>query len=208
MKLLPARQRRQFARLETLVDCVYAVVIVLLVANLPVPSDAGHESLSLPDFLSEQYEEIIGSVMGLVLVVVYWIQHNSLFAVIDRTDNRHTVISLVQLILLLIYFYATGLAIDFQQVTSVLILQSVALALMGVASLWGLAYSAKDRRLLAEDTTDADASALRVELLAEPATAALTIPVAFAGVDAWSLAWLGYPAVAWIVRRIAASEGE
>ncbi len=49
-----AREKRQLARLEVLVDSIYAVVIVLLVYLFPTPRDVGWEAGSVWAFLACQ----------------------------------------------------------------------------------------------------------------------------------------------------------
>ena len=129
------RERRQRRRLETLADVIYGVAIVLLVVGLPTPRTEGFEGTSLVAFLAEYYEPILGSAVGLFLVVTYWIQNNAVAGVLSHTDNRHSTLMLAQLILMLGYFYSTTLSEELDHPPGVLAVQSGALALMGIVGI-------------------------------------------------------------------------
>ena len=73
------KQRRQLDRLETLVDSVYALVLVLSVGGLPAASEYDVSFESPWDFLALHGDEIGGLIPGIALLILYWIQHNALF---------------------------------------------------------------------------------------------------------------------------------
>ncbi len=199
------RQLRQRDRLERLSDVVYGVVIVLLVANMPTPSSAGLEGASITEFLASVYEVMIASAIALIMVVSYWIQSNAITGILTHTDDRHSSLSIGRLVMMLAYFYATGLSEEFAHPRALLAAQSAALALVGAFGILTLAYAAGRGGLVQEDVGPSELRTLRFSLLPEPLTALVTLPVAFFGVDAWSLAWLSYPLLALAVNRVAAS---
>jgi hypothetical protein len=80
-------------------------------------------------------------------------------------------------------------------------LESIAAALVGIAGGWGWLYAIKNHRLLLPEVTEQYARHLRDRILAEPITAIITIPLAFAGPIIWEVSWLSYPLVVWLVRR-------
>lgn len=106
------REIRQLKRLQNFVDAVFALVIVLIVYDLPTPSRVNWSGGTLLAFLAANALALSLSVIGLILVVNYWLQNNALFGCLKRTDNRHTVVSIVQIFLLLFYLYAIGLSVD------------------------------------------------------------------------------------------------
>ncbi|MBW2443097.1 MAG: hypothetical protein JRH12_21675, partial [Deltaproteobacteria bacterium] len=86
--------------------------------------------------------------------------------------------------------------------------ESIAAALVGIAGGWGWAYAIKNHRLLLPEVTESYAYHLRDRILAEPITATITIPFAFAGPVLWELSWLAYPLVVWAVRGRRRAKGE
>ena len=128
------RETRQLRRLETLIDVVYALAIVRLFTHLPLPSKAEWTWGSVAHFLDENVGLFATLFIGIILISIYWIQNNTLFGNLVRTDNRHAVISIFQLSFLLLYLYSVGLGIDFQGDRVALAMQSVTLALVGFSS--------------------------------------------------------------------------
>ena len=125
-----------------------------------------------------------------------------MFGSLTHTDDRFATLSIVQILLLLVYLYATNLGVDFEQHELTLALQSGSLLLMGIMSLLAWRYARRDRRLIRADVTDEELQQLQERLLPEPLTAALTLVVAPLGADAWGVAWLAFPILSfWISRR-------
>ena len=197
-----AREKRQLARLEVLVDSIYAVVIVLLVYLFPTPRDVGwEEDGSVWAFLASQRDDLLISALGLALVISYWIRTNVAFGNLVRTDNRHASLAIVQVLFLLFYLYAMGISMELGEEPGSLALQSGALVLMGLTALYGWRYATGDGRLTAEELSAAEVDEIRTGMLPEPITAALTLAVSPFGIDAWTLAWLAFPVLAWGLRR-------
>jgi uncharacterized membrane protein len=199
----PASQsRHKLQRLEVLMDSIFAIVIVLLAASIPLPHETGWSGDSLQEFLLTQTNEISFAVIGMVMVVIYWIQNNLLFENLVGTDNKHSILSLVQIFLLLVYFYAIGLSMDFEDQAAGLAMQSISAALVGFAAVAAWWYASTRRRLLSADTDDATIREITINILAEPVTALITLPFVSFGPDIWGASWLAYPLVSYLLKKI------
>lgn len=194
------RHYRQLRRLEVLIDVVFGLVLWRLFILIPRPSAGDWESLKV--FLNANSGAFVEAGLGLAIVIIYWLQNNSLFGYLQRTDNRHTAIAIAQLFFLLLFLYAVSFGVDFSGVAPMLF-ESVTVALVGIASVSGWAYARKDRRLLSSEITDSEAAQLLDRTLAEPVTALITLPCAFVSPLVWDLAWLAYLPVSYAfhVRR-------
>jgi uncharacterized membrane protein len=188
-------------RLETLVDSVFALVLVVLVVDFPRPDDIQIRDAGA--FLSANVDTLIGAVIGLVVVLTYWLQSNALCGVLERTDNRHSVMTVVQVFFVLTYLYMVGsaLQLDDPRSSGALAIQSGSAALIGIAAAAAWWYASYDRRLLAPDLDAAEVDGLRIRVLAEPLTAFLTLGLAFVDSTLWELGWLAYPLLARLLRR-------
>lgn len=193
------RNKRALKRLETLTDSVFALVIVLIAFDIPRPDDVGTANIGL--FLKQQTMAFASSAIGLAVVLVYWFQSNALLGNLTRTNGKHSVFSVFQIFAVLIYLYAVGLGIDLDNIPPVLVVQSLAAALVGFLSASAWWYASKDKHLLSPDVSDAEIGALRLRVLAEPLTAVLTFGLAFVSPFLWELGWLAYPLFAWLLRR-------
>ncbi len=194
------RGTRQLRRLEMLMDVVYALVIWRLFMLMPRPEKIG-EWRSLSSFLSSNVELYVIVGLALIIVIIYWIQNNALFGYLDRTDNLHTAISIVQVFFLLLFLYSIRVGLDFPGESRARALESVTAALVGIASITGWRYAMKNRRLLSPEATDLKAGQISDQNLAEPIAAGITLPFAFLGPIVWEIAWLSYLPVSYWLRR-------
>jgi uncharacterized membrane protein len=96
-----AKDERSLGRLETLVDSVFALVLVLFVLDFPRPDSLS--TMDLGEFLAVQVQTILQTAIGLVVVLTYWIQSNSLCGNLKATDNKHASITIVQVFFVLLY---------------------------------------------------------------------------------------------------------
>ena len=193
------RYKRELGRLETLIDSVFALVIVLIAFDIPRPDDLGMADFG--QFLKQQTAAIAASAIGLAVVLVYWFQSNMLLGNLARTDGKHAIFSVFQVFAVLVYLYAVGLGIDLDNAPPALALQSLAAALVGFMAAAAWWYASKDEHLLSPDISKEEIGALRLRVLAEPLTAVLTFILAFVSPLLWELGWFAYPVFAWLLRR-------
>lgn len=196
------REIRQLKRLETLIDVVYALAIVRLFTHLPVPNRADWTWNSVGHFLGDNIGILFTLFIGITLISIYWIQNNSLFGNLVRTDTRHAVISIFQLSFLLLYLYSVGLGIDFKGDEFALAMQSATLALVGFSSVAAWHHARKNRLLLSDELSDEDAREIHGRIIVEPVSAAITLPCAFISPVLWELAWLVYPLTLLAIRKV------
>ncbi len=126
------REGRELGRLESLIDTVFALVIVVMVLDLP---DADESVVfDLGSFVNFRVESLVLAMLGVIVVLIYWFQSNLLLGNLKRTDGKHAAISLLQIFLVLVYLLTVSLGIDVGNEPVVLAAQSVAAALVGFAA--------------------------------------------------------------------------
>ncbi len=194
------REKRQLRRLETLIDVVFALVIVVITLDFPLPAeDAVFE---LAAYLTSSLSSFAHAALGIAVLLVYWFQNNLLLGNLARTDGKHATLSIFQVFLTLLYLFTVILGAQFGTDPLVLAAQSGAAALLGLVAAGAWWYASYDRRLLTEEGDDSEIAALRLRVLAEPITALLTLALAFVSATAWELGWMAYPIVAFVLRRL------
>jgi uncharacterized membrane protein len=193
------RESRELRRLETLIDTVFALVIILIVFNEPHPEQSA--SVDLFGFIKDRAQHMLMGLIGIVVVLVYWFQSNLLLGNLVRTDSKHAILSILQIFMVLIYLLTVSYGVDIGNEPAILAMQSIAAALVGLAAAGAWWYASYRRRLLTNDADDSDVSALRLRVLAEPLTAILTIGLAFVSPLLWELGWLAYPLFVVILKR-------
>ena len=198
--------RRQLRRLEMLTDVVFAIAIWRVFMLLPRPSGGDRSFSSIVEMYRGEVAVLAIVLIGFVLMIVYWIQNNAVVGALERTDKRHTVLSLLQVCSLLLFLYSVRLGVEFDGSLGAMVFESVAAVLMGGFGLASWLYATKDRRLVSDAVTEEDVNHMTVRLLPGPVTAVLTIGVAFLGNLWWTLSWfvlgavIGRLAKAWVKR--------
>ena len=196
------REIRELRRLETLIDVVFALVIVMITVDLPVPENS-NDALS---FVLGRLEEIALSALGIAVLLIYWFQSNLLLGTLSHTDGKHATLAIFQVFMVLIYMLCVSYGVSAGNTTLAMVAQSVSAALVGFLAAAAWWYASHNRRLLDSEISDSEALALRLRVLAEPLTAVLTIVVAFLGPWLWEVAWFTYPVFAFILRRMGVAE--
>ena len=161
----PQRQCRQLHRLESLIDTVFAIVIVVIVIDLPAPDES--VAFDLANFVAFRLNSLILAMLGVIVVLVYWFQSNLLLGNLDRTNGAHAALSLLQIFLVLIYLLSISLGISVGNEPLILAVQSIAAALVGFAAAAAWWYASYKRRLLTPDIGDEEVAALRLRVLAQ-----------------------------------------
>jgi uncharacterized membrane protein len=194
------REKRQLRRLETLIDCVFALVIVLITMDFPRPAE--DVAFELVPYLTSSLSSFVHAALGIAVLLVYWFQNNLLLGNLARTDGKHATLSIFQVFLTLLYLFTVILGAQFGTDPLVLAAQSTAAALLGLVAAGAWWYASYDRKLLTEEGDDSEIAALRLRVLAEPITALLTLGLAFVSPVAWELGWMAYPLIAIVLRRM------
>ena len=189
---------RQLARLETLMDVVYALAIWWLFQFLPRPMD--DETRSVWELFMDDPRPVLTVAIGIVVVIIYWMQNNLLFGNLRRTDTRHTALSILQIFFLLLFLYAIRLGTNYEAATDLRVFESVTALLVGVPSYFAWRHAKYEGRLVSPSLSKKEADAISVRILAEPITAALTIPFALFAPVLWEIAWFSFPLVERLLR--------
>ena len=195
------RETLQLLRLERMVDVVYAITIWRSFMMFPRPTAEQLTWEHIGTFISTSFGDFLGVIVGIVIVIIYWLQNNVLFGNLQTTDSRHTILSILQVFFVLLFLQASRLSIDLGSSNGTRMFESISAALIGITSSWGWSYAIKNHRLLLPDVTEQYAHRLRDRYLAEPLTALITVPIVFVGAIPWEISWLSYPLVVRLVRR-------
>jgi uncharacterized membrane protein len=193
------RDSRQLHRLESLIDTVFALVIVMMVFDLPDPDDS--VVFDLGSFVAFRVDSLIVAMLGIIVLLVYWFQSNLLLGNLKRTDGKHAAMSLLQVFLVLAYLLAVSLGMEVGTEPLVLAAQSITAALVGFAAAAAWWYASYNRRLLTPEIDHDEVAALQLRVLAEPLTAVLTLALAFVSATAWEISWLAYPLIAAMLHK-------
>ena len=194
------RETSQLRRLETLTDVVYGIAIWRVFILFPRPDEPAWNWHSWREFLAAEGMTIALIAIGVAVLIIYWLQSNTLFSLVERADGKFAVRAIMQLFFVLLFLFSIRVGTELPASAWTRGFESVAALLLGLSSTWMWSYAAKGRRLLHDDVTDDEAKAVRRRITAEPATALFTLPFIFTPMF-WELAWFTYPAVRRFFRR-------
>ena len=189
---------RQLVRLETLIDVVYGVAILRVFMFLPRPMDEATRSEW--EMFMDDPRPVVTVIIGLAIVIIYWVQNNLLFRHLERTDTRHTALSILQIFCLLLFLYAIRLGTNYEAATDLRVFESLTALLVGVPSYFAWRHAKYQGKLVSPSLSKKEADAISVRILAEPITAAVTIPFALFAPVLWEIAWFSFPLVERLLR--------
>ena len=193
----------KLTRLVRVMDVVYALVIWRLFIILPRPEEGEGGTNTVLDLFINDWDTFVIVLLALVIVIIFWLQNNSLFAYLKATDRIHTAITIFQLFFLLFFLYSIGSGLRFGAGADSRMLESFAALLLAVSAYLGWYYAYRKGDLVSDNVPANKSEELLKQNLAEPITALLTMPFAFVGPIAWELSWFLYPFIRWSISRFA-----
>lgn len=194
------RETSQLRRLETLTDVVYGIAIWRVFMLFPRPDEPAWNWHSWREFLAAEGMTVVLIAIGVAVLIIYWLQSNSLFSLVERADGKFAVRAIMQLFFVLLFLFSIRVGTELPASAWTRGFESAAALMLGLSSTWMWSYAAKGRRLLHPDVSDDEARAVKRRITAEPATALFTFPFVFTPIF-WELAWFTYPAVRRFFRR-------
>lgn len=192
----------QLKRLTMLMDVVFALIIWRIFMILPRPDGDMEQWNSVLQMLQNNWDKFLLVLLSTIIVIVYWVQNNNLLGKLKRTNTVHTSIAIFQLIFLLLLLYSIGLGVHNEGELVTKVMESVTAFLVGLMAYLGWRYAMLTAKIVADDVTEDEAKATLEQNLAEPITAAITIPFVFVGPLAWELSWFLYPFIKYLFNRL------
>lgn len=201
MTILSKRSALQLTRLERLADVIFAIVIWRLFMLLPRPLEDADRWGSISSMLQEEWFSFLFVLVATLIVVIYWLQNNCLLGNLKKTDGIHTTIIVFQLVFILMFLYAITTGVVIGAGTDSRIFESFTAMMIGVMAWLGWYYAMNRAHLLDPELSKQEAEAILQKNLAEPITAAITIPFAIVGPAAWELSWFFYPFIKYFFKQ-------
>jgi uncharacterized membrane protein len=138
-------------------------------------------------------------VIAVGLTLISWNLTHKLLAPLERTDPRHTLLALLQLIFVCLFLFFAVADPALQSVSSP-VGQSLCLALSGFIGIAGWSYARKNG-LTRADLSETEKDEVLRSAIIEPVTALLNTGFAFVGPGAWTAGWFLIPMVLLGARR-------
>ena len=196
-----ATGHRQLRRLETFLDVAYAVLFVDFIMYLPRTEDMAWTELPLGllSLLIDNSVELMRLVIAVGLTLISWNLTHKLLGPLQRTDARHTLLALLQLIFVCLFLFFAVADPALESVSSP-VGQSLCLAVSGFIGIAGWSYARK-KGLTRPDLSEPEKNEVLRDAIIEPVTALLNTGFAFVGPGAWTAGWFVIPAILLGARR-------
>ena len=183
------RGREFLLSLKVLTNVLFALLIFQIFIILPRPDDPLLEYYTLQQIFSESVDELLVMLVGLILIVIYWLQINKQLGNLVRSSGFHAAMGIAQMISLMMYLYFVRFDMEFEGLEIALQMQSVFLALAGFIGVYNWVYARK-HNLTSEFINDAEEKYRLYQLLPEPSAALFSLPFASYGPGVWTLSFL------------------
>ena len=190
-----AAGRKQLRRLETFLDVAYAVLFVDFIMYLPHTEDMAWTELpyGLLSLLIDDSANLLRLIIAVGLTLISWNLTHKLLGPLDRTNARHTLLALLQLIFVCLFLFFAIADPGLESLSSP-VGQSLSLALSGFIGIAGWSYARK-HGLVRADLSETEKDEVPRNAIIEPVTALLNTGFAFVGPGAWTAGWFVIPMV-------------
>ena len=143
--------RSPTARLETLADGVFAIVMTLLVLELAVPVVTEGTSAEVAEALREMWPDFLIYALSFLVLGVFWLMHKMIFDSLVRSDPPLMWLNIVFLMVTALVPFSTALVGEYRAVPIGAVVYGLNMLLaFGIA--WGIwAYATGPGKLAAED---------------------------------------------------------
>ncbi len=193
--------------IKIVVNVLFALLIFQAFLILPRPGDPLLEYNTLGEIFSEHLMQLLLIVVGLILIIIYWIQFNLLLGNLKRSTPMHAILALSQVFFLMIYLYFLRFDMEYDGMTLALQMESIFLALAGFVGAFNWRY-ARSIGLTSDQITKKEELDLFYKVLPEPIASLFTLPFAVMGPGIWTLAFLSIIPLNYILNFIRKKRGE
>jgi hypothetical protein len=171
------------------INVLYALLVFQVFMILPRPDDPELKYQSLGQIYSENVMQIVVIAVGLILIIMYWVQFNRQLGNLVRSSPIHASLSIVQMFLLMLYLYFVRFDMEFDGMKLALQMESIFLALTGFVAAFNW-YYAKQYGLTSDKITKEEELGMLYSILPEPLASLFTLPFASFGPGIWTLSFL------------------
>ncbi|MCK5277566.1 MAG: hypothetical protein KAK04_03495 [Cyclobacteriaceae bacterium] len=187
--------------IRVVINVLYAMLIFQVFLILPRPDDPDLKYHTLGQIYSENLNQVLVIVVGLILIIMYWIQFNRQLGNLVRSSPMHASLSVVQMICLMLYLYFVRFDMEFDGMKLALQMESIFLALAGFIGAYNWRYARK-HKLTSDQITDNEEMSLFYSLLPEPMASLFTLPFAAFGPGIWTISFLSIIPIGYILKLV------
>lgn len=187
--------------LKIVVNVLYALLLFEIFMILPRPDDPELNYLSLVEIYNEHSIKLVVIIVGLILILTYWIQTNRQLGNLVRSSPIHASLAIIQMVCLMLYLYFVRFDMEFDGMTFALQMESVFLALAGFIGVYNWMYVRKND-LTSDQIDQHEKRAMLFQFLPEPLASLFSLPFATFGPGVWTLSFLIVIPLGYFLKKI------
>ncbi len=187
--------------LKVVINVLYALMIFQVFLILPRPDDPELQYYSLAQIFSDNAMKLVVIVVGLILIITYWIQFNKQLGNLVRSSPTHAALAIIQMICLMLYIYFVRFDMEFDGMTLALQMESIFLALAGFIGVYNWMYARKNN-LTSDQINESEERTILYHILPEPIASLFSLPFASISPAAWSISFLVVIPLGYILKKI------
>ena len=184
---------------RVVINVLYALLIFQVFLILPRPDDPLLKYQTLGQIYSENLTQLLVIVVGLILIIMYWIQFNRQLGNLVRSSPIHASLAAVQMVCLMLYLYFVRFDLEFDGMKLALQMESIFLALTGFIGAFNWRYARK-HNLTSNLITDDEELSIFYSILPEPLASLFTLPFASFGPTIWTIAFLSIIPIGYVLK--------
>lgn len=183
------------------INVLYALLIFQVFLILPRPDDPELEYHTLGQIYRENTTQLLVIVVGIILIIMYWIQFNRQLGNLVRSSPIHASLVVVQMIFLMLYLYFVRFDMEYDGMQLALQMESIFLALAGFLGAFSWRY-AKHYKLTSDQIGNDEELSIFYSLLPEPLASLFTLPFASLGPTIWTISFLSIIPIGYILKLV------
>jgi uncharacterized membrane protein len=172
------------ARVETLNDGVFAIVMTLLVFGILVPAQEEVDALGLGGALWTLLPNLLSYVISFIILGVFWVGHHNQFFYIRRTDRTLLWINILFMMFVALVPFSAGLLSRYGNDRLSIIIYDVNLILVGLVLCWHWLYGTRDNHLTGTEVEPHVRQLVVRRILTPPTLYLLAIIISFINLPA------------------------
>lgn len=174
-------------------DAVFAIAMTVLVFGFQVPEGlSGDTEDALVSILRNQVDDLAGYFVSFAVLAYYWVAHHRLFDHVRRADRWVLYLNLVFLSFVVLLPYPSELLQHYGDTRAATVMWAGTIAAAGLSFTALQIHAARGHRLI-DPAAEAYVRHAILRNASVPVAFVVSIPVAFASVDAAKLVWLVIP---------------
>ncbi len=208
-KMFRESRELPLARIQLLSDIIYAMAMIFLVFNIPLPGPEVTDSYAAALFyFQDVLSEMVAGIITFVLIAVYWMKNVQHFLYYDRMTVPFAWLHILHLAFVAILPMTNKMIIVLDEFPGALVLYSINIGLVGAFSFFAFRYAVK-KKLTIPEVEEEELRTVLSQTLIEPTVAIIAIPAVLFSPLAWDAVFITVPLIhGWLSKQKDASSGK